>query len=370
MAAFFEKLCEDLDLKEDNAPETELASKTFWSAARNNIIDIDNFHKAFDEFFDDEVKNLFGPDGMLLHRGTYGVIKGLDPEQWATKALKKLWALQFVDHAKTTAQLEDEKRRAEEAEKRRIEKEEQARLEKEKELEREARRAEEFNAGLDMETINKVLELAPKPNNYIVPKYENHRYYITDKSFYSDISVSKALELINKYYAEALSIVESEKTYESCEWFKVFKAWLNNLPNADYCDFIFQDKLNKIYHKQVRVGRYYADDIYKFVYDLSKDGLPVDAELVVFKSNSSYSTGSTYSDSYYYTWISISNKASQAALDKAGFSLEADDDEGGWGESSGWKEVTKEEAAKADGKYIIDGMDKWYTSTYTSWATD
>lgn len=53
--------------------------------------DLDNFHIAFDKYFEDNgLLNLFGNDGKLLNKATYGTIKNLDRTAPAVKALFKL----------------------------------------------------------------------------------------------------------------------------------------------------------------------------------------------------------------------------------------------------------------------------------------
>ena len=73
------------------------ASKKFWSEAKQNRMDEDSFHTAFD----DELKELglmdmFDANGVL--ENNYGRIKKAaeaNPESWAIKALGKLWALRY-----------------------------------------------------------------------------------------------------------------------------------------------------------------------------------------------------------------------------------------------------------------------------------
>ena len=71
--------------------DKEAAGK-FWGNATKKLIDIDNFHKAFDDNLKDMKfdMNAFNSDGLLVNQGIYGKIKNLDPDNNATKAIKKL----------------------------------------------------------------------------------------------------------------------------------------------------------------------------------------------------------------------------------------------------------------------------------------
>ena len=90
-----------------NAPADKEAAGKFWGNAAKKVIDIANFHKAFD----DSLKNMqfdmraFNSDGLLVNQGTYGKIKSLDPNNTATKAIKRLWGLQFKEQGKILTQV-------------------------------------------------------------------------------------------------------------------------------------------------------------------------------------------------------------------------------------------------------------------------
>ena len=85
--------------------DKEAAGK-FWGNATKKLIDIDNFHKAFDDNLKDMKfdMNAFNSDGLLVNQGIYGKIKNLDPDNNATKAIKKLWGLQFKEQGKLVGQ--------------------------------------------------------------------------------------------------------------------------------------------------------------------------------------------------------------------------------------------------------------------------
>ena len=92
--------------KSVNAHADREAAGKFWGNAAKKVIDIVNFHKAFD----DSLKNMqfdmraFNSDGLLVSQGTYGKIKSLDPNNTATKAIKRLWGLQFKEQGKLLTQ--------------------------------------------------------------------------------------------------------------------------------------------------------------------------------------------------------------------------------------------------------------------------
>lgn len=85
--------------------DKEAAGK-FWGNATKKLIDVDNFHKAFDANLEDMKFDMssFNDKGLLTDSGVYGKIKNLDPNNNATKAIKKLWGLQFKEDGKTLAQ--------------------------------------------------------------------------------------------------------------------------------------------------------------------------------------------------------------------------------------------------------------------------
>ncbi len=67
-------------------------AKKFYGALKSRRLDLDAFHKAFD----DEIENIglmsvFADDGTLAHRGTYGPMKNYsDQSNSAIIGLKKL----------------------------------------------------------------------------------------------------------------------------------------------------------------------------------------------------------------------------------------------------------------------------------------
>ena len=54
----------------------QIAKKQFLSALKNNTLDLSAFHSAYDDLINaNNLKDLFGADGKLIARGTYGRIK-------------------------------------------------------------------------------------------------------------------------------------------------------------------------------------------------------------------------------------------------------------------------------------------------------
>ena len=112
----FIKLYESLStLNEDTKTD---ASKNFWKLAKENILSVEDFHTAYDEELTDFGRvYLFDRYTNLLNdKSTYGKIKKLvaeNPDNWAIKALLKFWVLQFSTKAKTKAEVDKEKARAE-----------------------------------------------------------------------------------------------------------------------------------------------------------------------------------------------------------------------------------------------------------------
>lgn len=94
----FEQDFEDV-LTEATETEKTTASKKFWSSAKLDKIDEIAFHTAFAEELEAlGLMDLFDDEGSLNARRDYGRIAKAgeeNPDSWAIKALKKLWALEY-----------------------------------------------------------------------------------------------------------------------------------------------------------------------------------------------------------------------------------------------------------------------------------
>lgn len=111
------KLTEDVD--------KVAASKKFWAAAKNNQIDEESFHTAFDTELAELGLDVFNTDGTFKDRNIYGKIvevREANPDSWAAKALAKLWYLRYKQNILFKAEREkaeiERKQRAEEDRKR------------------------------------------------------------------------------------------------------------------------------------------------------------------------------------------------------------------------------------------------------------
>lgn len=92
--------------------ELKYEKEFYRQAYTSKVLDLESFHKAFDEDIKDlGLTNLFTADGKLIHKGTYGDIKKInDQKSPVALALKKLWAFQFVDNLPTKEEAEDKRR--------------------------------------------------------------------------------------------------------------------------------------------------------------------------------------------------------------------------------------------------------------------
>lgn len=109
MTYTFTDVLHDLDtIDTTNEPKVnEKAADIFWRHARiKDTLALNDFHTAFDEIINAmNLSDLFDETGKFIHRGVYGQIVNADTKEnkdfIATQnALKRLWALQFVDRLK------------------------------------------------------------------------------------------------------------------------------------------------------------------------------------------------------------------------------------------------------------------------------
>lgn len=72
------------------------ASKEFWTNAKNNKVDLDNFHRAYDEELQEyNLLGVFTKEGKLKSKGMYGLIKQYGNDDWCLKALLKFWSIMY-----------------------------------------------------------------------------------------------------------------------------------------------------------------------------------------------------------------------------------------------------------------------------------
>lgn len=70
------------------------ASKEFWTNAKSNKVDLDNFHIAYDEDLQEyNLLGVFNKDGNLKSKGMYGLIKQYGKDEWCLRALLKFWGI-------------------------------------------------------------------------------------------------------------------------------------------------------------------------------------------------------------------------------------------------------------------------------------
>lgn len=86
-----------------------LKAKEFYKALKDNILDLDAFHSAFDDDIQAAgLMDIFNDAGFLVHRGTYGKMKEYSDQKASfIIALKKLWVAQYVDNLKTIKEKEE-----------------------------------------------------------------------------------------------------------------------------------------------------------------------------------------------------------------------------------------------------------------------
>ena len=76
----------------------ETAAKDFWEAAKKWEINLEAFHKAFDEELEKlGAIGIFNSKGELIGKHSWSKIKLLDASNSAVRAVKKLWALSFTE---------------------------------------------------------------------------------------------------------------------------------------------------------------------------------------------------------------------------------------------------------------------------------
>ena len=369
--------------------ERKEISKPFWEKGSDNIIDIDAFHKAYDDEFTDEVKALFNREGLLYSKSSWGVIKDLNQDLWSTKAIRRLWGLQFKNNAKTQKQLDEEARRKAEAE-------EYERQKKAREEERARQQAEQskivndqFIPLLDTPLINKVIELMGRVGKkyqfpYFITSDYNSGYYIGNGRYYpeSQVTTEKAAEYINQKYADLLPIaeiyakeLEAQEYYKDCDWFNSAYKFISSKAGrpAENYYYTFQDKEGKIYKTSFDKW----DDDYDtprllFFTRLKDQGMPLDAKLVIVEL-ATEEINCHNEREYYRYYVSVSKDASKAAFEMANVDLSIEETPRDkayeqWWSFSGYKEV---EAKHADHSnlYIKEGMDKWYTATKHCFST-
>ena len=323
------KLTEEIDVN---------ASKKFFNTLKQGLIDIDSFHKAFD----DDIKafgldSIFGSDGLIFSRNFYGKIKEaadahVGETNFAIIALKKLWAAQFKDGLLTIAEKE---KRDQQEEDRRLAKEkaEQEKVAKE-ERNKEALKSASLKVQqlLDKDLYDEYKSLIKDPKLAIVRLYNS----IWDKDP-DNIKVMATFEkpdnakddptnISGYWYGEDIPVVEGIVTDEQIKQFvdmlnKKLPELITKLKNYNL-ERTIVDKFADIFASGD--GIYYfmsGSDLYTVAYknskiksiysksagkDIDLADFPADVELVATELGLEEHTGRCYYS--YYASISFNSK--------------------------------------------------------------
>jgi hypothetical protein len=368
----FIELYEELNTLNEavNSPE----EKAFYDALKKNLLDTENFKKAFkSELTDEEWNKLFDPEtGKLRNRGTYGVMKDMDPTLPVTKALKKFWAAQYTTRLapKTIKEWEVEKeqirRDAEEADRR--SKEAQAAHDLALQM------AEEIIKGIDYTLYKKVIEewkVQGENHDWSNSSWDKVELKIDDRRSsvyirfgahnYQPVDTKKSVEENINDFNSRLQEIYAELTVDM------------SIREANWYSAELQKVIKSGYRTFDRLVFQYSDGTTKAFNRLSLEdakNIPLDAELVGTRCTEKNGGGYTFSNSYYDEYYSVSASINEEAAKELGVDLhpenfEADDS---WGETE-YYEVPAAMATK-DSKYFKTGMNRWFHYSHTSYGTD
>ena len=360
----FTKVYDNLSaINEDTS--TQMAPN-FWKAAKEGLIDTDEFHNTFDTELDDEIRNkLFDPTtGLLKNRGTWGIIKELDSALPSTKALKLFWQTQFSPKRYTTWGNE-----------RIFTVNEINKLEKEA-ADKKAKEDQERAAKLEIG--NKILSLIDKDlHAKVMAELKAVKKSFSEFTF-EDIAVKQSGNWVYiKVTPEYAYSVKTEGTAEE-------QAAVLNKKLADiYSELTFDFDIRKAkwWSRELMdncrnftlVFQHADGKVQKFEKPSTKDlvaaNIPMDAELVGASCSKSESATYTFQNSSSDTWYSVSNNINEEATKALGVNLnpETVEQPSFWGESS-YEEISKEQAS--GWTYFKTGMDRWFWDSYTNYGTD
>lgn len=330
MKHFSDALIEDI---------VDIASvKQFYNSLKNKYIDADAFHKAFDQqIIAANLNDIFDTSsGLLKTRGTYGKIKDCQDID-LQKALKKLWAAQYVDNI-TTKDLQakrDAQRKAweEEQAKRQAE---QERIQAEKEAARKALEAE--NKAFADECKGKALDYLKSENSEIFDIYKKImgedienvvaiepkvsgdknivRFWVSVGHSYYDCTRADIEDSarIAKYFTNLLGKAMKNKLEADIKETYSNIANQIGLTDRDWSCLYFLDKTtNQIYryghwnderHDTDKLVIYRQNNNTTYVDDVKYNEMPEinNLELVVIDNLISYSSGRCWSDSTINTY--------------------------------------------------------------------
>lgn len=370
----FDKVYENLSTMNEAAGDP---NAHIWRKAQDGLIDVEAFHNAFDKDLDEETKaKLFDPTtGLLLNRGTWGIIKEMDKNLPLTKNLKKFWQAQFSsasnyrvkgkiihdikDYEAALAKEEEERREREIAwEKKRAYRERCRAMSDEiislvdKDLYTKVVNEWHFQE-LDSEwTIEDLKMTDRKAYDYdtIYIQFGSDEYYLVN----GDKSAEENAKALNNQLATIYDKLSMDIDVREAKWWS-----LELMKNCD--DFVLVFQLPDGSIKSLR---------YPSKQKLLSENLPMDAELVGTKRSTSSTATYTFQDSSYEAWYSVSDNINDIAAKELRVNLhpETFEDDSVWGKKT-YTELTKEEASK-NYKYFITGMSRWFNYTNVSYGTD
>lgn len=371
--------------EEINEATDKAASKAFWAAAKKGQIDDASFHAAYDdELRELGLLDLFNSDGGFTGRSVYGRIKeakDANPDSWALKALSKLWALRYTEGVYFPGEAARIKAADDEAARRR----EADRIERE-------RVAQETKINTIQEYTRDYKMLLPE-----VLKDGNQKFQDALKRYMTAYNVSES---------------DFDIVIESNQWGTGVKVLPNKSGHAYRFDAPVQNKykaLLSLVYSEVKEGADQADaaeakankatneviDVFKYDENASAILLGESGQLYYLSANSTSKNDGKYvyvnyvkdvPESYkvIYTKVSAtdSRNSNSTYQDKISYSYESwDSSEAnkisefipkiGRGDGT-WSEwiTTKITAGNGKNYSLMDNIDSWAYTEYTSLATD
>ena len=356
----------------DNAAE-----KAFYDAAKNNLIDIENFAKAFkseipsnlwDQIFDSST-------GLLRNRKTYGLIKEAELPYKVDKALKKFWAIQYTtvkfDTVANVNKAADEKAR----DKQQIEAGLALAKEAVKLVDKTlyAKLVTELKQTVDVDVLDELkikYTTTYKPlSNYAyirwgVDSWSSNVTKYKGSLDLKPVETRTAQELadeINNKIKTLYDNLTKDINYRECKW------WSKELVK------LCEEKLEGLFVFQLP-----DDEGIEVISGITwekviKCKLPKDAILAGVKhiyKQQKHNQHSTTENSYHYTYYSISNEANEMTIEELGVLLDPSKfvDNSYWG-SANYKELTLDDV-KNNSNYFKSGMDRWFRLESITYGTD
>lgn len=354
---------EELDRLQEDTTDKE-ASKRFWAAAKNNEIDEEAFHAAFDAELDTlGLMDIFNDSGKLKSRGVYEQIKAAkeaNPDSWAIKALNKLWVLVYIEQLRYKADKEAvAKREAERvAAAKKREEERQIMIQEWRDL------LPAALAEVDKEILDQFLAICKVNINefnididdsgnvsYLVLKIPSYRakYRYGIKLAAAD-KMAELVRVLNHAIKNELSIAKQESN-KAIDVFATFIARNNS-----------RGLVSATAHLLGESGTLYtitSDNMSKVnVSDINEP-----YKVIFVKASESDGNQYTYKNSYswsYYSWDSSETDKLQKYLPTFGKNSDV------------WSESETRKVTTPNGNYYstMDNIDSWAQTRFTSYSTD